>query len=348
MQTTFYHIKSVDSNLIRMLELFCIEHQVKFPDFMKNYANTERTPFSEWLLVLDYISQQCPIFALGVKIANFVKPEHLGILGYLSSTCENLGHVLSVFSKYNRLSYDFIEVHVGCVNNELMISWGGDSSFKASDLADELMVGVIFNLANKLIFPEKIKVNRIEFSSVTPKRVKFYEDYFDCTVQFNQSKTSIYLPLTNLNFKVPTHDAVLNNILHQQAENLLAELPKGNSFDEEVRRAIISAINQGKISIDYVAQQLGCSARIFQYKLKKKGYSFKQCLNEVRKELAIIYLGDASLSILDISLLLSYKEQTSFNRSFKSWMGVSPLQYRRKILNNFFEIEQESEWNILM
>ena len=74
------------------------------------------------------------------------------------------------------------------------------------------------------------------------------------------------------------------------------------------------------------------SSRKFQSKLKEHGYTFRERLNKVRRDLAFEYLEDNNLSILDISILLSYREQTSFIRAFKDWTGFSPLQYRKKLL----------------
>ncbi|MCU4358131.1 AraC family transcriptional regulator [Acinetobacter ursingii] len=347
MQRTFYHIKSVSSNLMRLLELFCDQHDLTLPDRVKDYALNERVPFSEWLFLLNYIEQQYPVPALGLKIAELVKPEHLGIMAYIGLSSDNLTQALSSFLQFQRLSYDFMDVSVKCHDNELIISWEFDPYFKAGAVADETMIAIFFNLVNQLIYPNRITINRIEFVSASPKNPQLYESYFNCPVEFSHNKTNMYFPLSNLNLTVPSADPVLNQILIQQADILLQELPECNSFDEVVQRAIIHAVHQGKISIEYVAQQLGYTSRMFQYKLKQQGYTFKQRLNQVRKELAIGYLADPSLSILDISLLLSYQEQTSFNRSFKNWTGMSPLQYRRVILDEFFE-EQDNPWNLMV
>ncbi|MDN5622625.1 MAG: AraC family transcriptional regulator, partial [Acinetobacter sp.] len=49
----------------------------------------------------------------------------------------------------------------------------------------------------------------------------------------------------------------------------------------------------------------------------------------VRKGLALQYLEDGSLNINEISALLAYNEQSSFNRAFKTWFGMSPIQWRK-------------------
>ncbi|WP_130803875.1 AraC family transcriptional regulator [Acinetobacter ihumii] len=347
MQKTFYHIKSVNANLLQLLMLFCEQHGLNLPPHVHQYTVNERVPFAEWRALLDDIEQQYPVPALGLKIANLVQPQHMGILGYIGLSCNNLAEALSFFLKYQRLSYDFMDVSVTCQQDELIISWSFDPYFKAGALADETMIAIFYNLTNQLVYPEKIGLNRVDFVSATPKNPQLYEQYFNCPVEFNHNKTNMYFSLSNLNLSVSQADPVLNQILNQQAASLIQELPECNSFDEAVQRTIIHAVHQGKISIESVAQQLGYTSRMLQYKLKQQGYTFKQRLNQVRKDLAVSYLADQSLSILEISLLLSYQEQTSFNRSFKSWTGLSPLQYRRQIIEGFMEEDHEL-WNIMV
>ncbi|MCU4413025.1 AraC family transcriptional regulator [Acinetobacter sp. WU_MDCI_Axc73] len=341
MQKSLYHVKSVNSSLVQLLELFCRTHGLDLPSHALQYKVNQRVPFAEWLFLLNHIEQQYPVSGLGLKIASLAKPQHLGILGYIGLSCHNLMEALTLFYKYQRLSYDFMNVSVSSCENELMISWEFDPYCKAGSLADETMIAIFFNLTNQLVYPQRITVNRIEFVSSVPKNLQLYEQYFNCPLEFNCSKTNMYFPLSDLSLTVSQADPVLNQILSHQAESLLAELPECNSFDEVVQHGIIHAVHQGQISLEYVAQQLGYNKRMFQYKLQQQGYTFKQRLNQVRKDLAISYLADSSLSILDISLLLSYQEQTSFNRSFKNWTGMSPLQYRRCILGEFLEEQEE-------
>ncbi|WP_155769208.1 helix-turn-helix domain-containing protein, partial [Acinetobacter gerneri] len=44
------------------------------------------------------------------------------------------------------------------------------------------------------------------------------------------------------------------------------------------------------------------------------------------------YLKNSDLSISQITNLLAYKEQPSFNRSFKLWTGLTPLEWRNQAM----------------
>ena len=49
-----------------------------------------------------------------------------------------------------------------------------------------------------------------------------------------------------------------------------------------------------------------------------------------RKDAAIQYLEESSISITELSDILGYKEMSVFSRAFKKWYGVSPQNYTNK------------------
>ena len=51
---------------------------------------------------------------------------------------------------------------------------------------------------------------------------------------------------------------------------------------------------------------------------------------DVRRGLALKYIGDAGLSVNEIAYLLHFSDATVFARAFKRWTGESPLHYRRQ------------------
>lgn len=325
-----YSLKSVTSGLIDLLELFVLKKNLNVTK-KSNINNVDkRIPFTEWLSMLNQIEQHYSKPALGLEIAKYVQPAHLGILGYIGLSCESLLDALPIFIKYQRLCYDFMQMGVSVDDDNIVVSWEFDSNFKAGKLADETMIAIFFNIVNIIVAPNKVKLNKIDFVFDRPKNPRTYEKYFECNVEFSKDQTRMFFAKSNLNLPINRADPILKKILNRQADILLTELPEYNSFDELVQKNIIKAIHQGNISIEYVAKKVGLTTRIFQYKLQKQGYTFKQRLNQVRKGLALQYLENKSLNINEISALLAYNEQSSFNRAFKSWYGISPIQWRKE------------------
>ena len=85
--------------------------------------------------------------------------------------------------------------------------------------------------------------------------------------------------------------------------------------------------------LSQIAAILGLNDRSLQRKLKAEGYRFQQLLAQVRVEQACDYLQYSNLNILNISQLLGFKEQSSFNHFFMQEMKVTPLSYKHQHQN---------------
>ncbi|HET8735254.1 MAG TPA: AraC family transcriptional regulator [Pricia sp.] len=120
--------------------------------------------------------------------------------------------------------------------------------------------------------------------------------------------------------------------MQQYLELLLKENPAFNPVKMEylkdrVRAYIMNNSYLKILSIDHVAANFNLSSRNLQRKLKEEGSSFKEIVDEVRKELAMHYLKDKNNQIKDVAYSLGYNESSAFVRAFKRWTGTTPSLY---------------------
>ena len=52
-------------------------------------------------------------------------------------------------------------------------------------------------------------------------------------------------------------------------------------------------------------------------------------VDDLGQALALGYVRDPGLSLLDIAYLLGFSEQSAFQRAFKRWSGQTPGEFRR-------------------
>ena len=72
--------------------------------------------------------------------------------------------------------------------------------------------------------------------------------------------------------------------------------------------------------------------RTMHRQLAKQQQSFKQLLDEIRKQLAGQYLDNSQLSLNEITYLLGFANQANFTRAFKRWHAMPPSSYRQQRL----------------
>ena len=111
---------------------------------------------------------------------------------------------------------------------------------------------------------------------------------------------------------------------------LIGRLDK-NNITTQVKSKLLDLLPSGHSTEEAVIQALHLSQRTLQRKLKEEGTTFKELLDETRRELAKEYVNDTSLSFSEITYLLGFSEQSNFTRAFKRWQGQSPSAYRQQV-----------------
>ena len=135
------------------------------------------------------------------------------------------------------------------------------------------------------------------------------------------------------NGKIKTATGYLNAVIGE----LLEILPLEDSKDisEDITMKILSYCTEhytGDISVQSIADALYISqsyvSKIFANNLK---YSFREYINELRIQNARELLQNSNMRIVDIMFACGFKNQSSFNRVFRSHCGVSPREYKNSI-----------------
>ena len=328
-----FNRESVNGGLALLIQQFCHQQTLPVPSACQHYQTSQRIPFDVWQKILQQINHDYQEPAIGLQIARLIEPAHIGIMGYLGLSCQNLGEALSRFEHYHRLAYDCNDLKIQAIDQSIEISWDIDAG-KPGQLADETAIALFTNITQQLIAPTTLQLTRIEFVNALPTNTRIYEKYFGCPVIFEADQTRIRLPLSMLSIPINRADHTLNQLLENQAIALLHELPQHDRFDQQLQHHITQAVQQGNIQIEQIAAKMDLSIRSLQRELVKRGYNFQQRLAQVRETLAKQYLQDPHLSLIDIALLLAYSEQSAFQRAFKQWTGQTPFQWRYHHLDN--------------
>ncbi len=104
--------------------------------------------------------------------------------------------------------------------------------------------------------------------------------------------------------------------------------PLQKTFTTDLRQHLEQVLNQGNPLLTAVADHFHVSPRTLQRNLKKEGTHYQVVLNELRCRLATDYLRYSNLSLHEISHLLGFAEQSSFNHFFLAQFKHSPQRYK--------------------
>ena len=324
-------IGSVPSSLVGVVLTYCQQRQITPAAHWHGFLQQERLSLQAWHNLLAELAACQPRPALGLEVATFARPAHVGVLAYLSLACSTLGEALQQFRRYHRLAYDCSAPTLLAEGDGriLTVNWAFEAG-KPGQLVDEFAIGMFYQLLQQLVAPQRATLRQVAFINAAPLERQPYERFFGCPVKFGAVLTSVSFEIELLGLPLARPDATLQAILDAQAQALLAALPSKDRFSQQFQHAVVQAVQQGEVSVVAVAERLGLSVRGLQRRLAAQNTQYQAELDRTRRVLADQYLKDQQLGLADIALLLGYSEQSAFQRAYKHWSGQTPQQMRRQ------------------
>jgi AraC-like DNA-binding protein len=70
------------------------------------------------------------------------------------------------------------------------------------------------------------------------------------------------------------------------------------------------------------------SARTLRRKLREEDTSFRQLVDELRRDFALRYLRDTDLTVEEIAETLGFSDAANFRHAFRRWTNTAPYEFR--------------------
>ena len=324
---------NVSGDLAALLLDYLAANKLHVPELereLRQFQPASRMRFRQWWQLLETLQEQLPEHLVGMELGQAIKPAYVGVLGYLTLSCDTVAEALQRFQRYQRLLHDGDTAHFEIRADQACVCWSSQYG-RSTRLSDEVLVmGMVANLRS-MTGCNELQPTRINFVAPAPNQVEAYQQFVECVISFDQPQLELIFPIEFLARPVTNSDPALKQLLEQQAQTLLAVLPRQEDFYQRLQQAILKAIQGGEPTLDQVAKTLALSRRTLHRRLNERGLVFKGLLQEIRLQLAKQYLAERRLTLVEIGLLLGYSEQSAFTRAFRQWCGTTPLQYQKQL-----------------
>lgn len=151
-----------------------------------------------------------------------------------------------------------------------------------------------------------------------------FADLWDVPVRLGQARSGIRLAPGIWEQPNVQADPLLQQTLRTVAEQVEMKQMMDAPLVYAIRTHLPDALQRGAFSADDIAVELGLSKRTLQRRLSAENLSFKDLLDLYRQEQAMLMLQHGDRDMANIAYALGYNEQSSFNRAFRRWTGMSP------------------------
>ncbi len=295
-----------------------------------------RIPISAYQTLIAAAIKQTGDTALLLRHTLDSQLETMSVVGQIVHTSASLRHSIEQLNRYLHLMGD-VELPPGVDRFELQRS--GDMLW----IVDHLVLPPDMAFWSEVSFARFISEFRRSFPGVTfeiemqvtyppPPHADQYPDLFRVPVEFNASRNALRIdPVWDSpETQFEPGNAYAFGIFTQHADKLLAALQVETTIRAQIEAQILPKLHQGTLSMDRVAKDLGMSRQTLYRRLKAESITFAEIHDDLRRRMALDYLGAQRVTVNETAYLLGFSEASSFVRAFKRWTGLSPTAYLNK------------------
>lgn len=263
----------------------------------------------------------------GLHVGERVKLGTYSVYGLILLSCRDFGHVFQQTMRYEQLAHDLGRSALQLDGANAQYQWLSNYPSANRHLVESVFAGI--RVFSTWLAGMPLPSSKMQFVHQQDADSAEYERIFGAAPLFGEPVNSAHFDAQLLACPVPNADVGLYPVLQQHAEQLLKERTRSDQgIAAQVHAAIIKNLAHDRVRLSSIAEELNLSPRTLQRKLNEAGASFQQVLDQARFALATDYLRQESLSLVDISFLLGYQEQSAFTHAFKEWAGVNPGAWR--------------------
>ena len=293
------------------------------PDTRRNVRH--RVPRDRFDRLVELAASACRDEAFGLRATSRFHPSHFGPLGYSWLSSSTLRSAIGKFMRYSRLVDDISNMSLQESGAHAVFDMTWPRGTRAACLTQTALA--LFVHLCRLIVGSDFNPERVEFCQAAPRDAGPFKAHFRAPLSFAAGADRIFLPLATLDEPLPRAHPELARLHNEVIDRYLAQRDR-TDIVSLCKAAIFELLSTGNASAESVAERMNLTPKTLSRRLARRGVTFRELLSEQRRELAIRYLQDESLSLTEISYLLGFSEPSSFSRAYKVWTGISPTMAR--------------------
>ncbi|MBF7729109.1 AraC family transcriptional regulator [Pseudomonas sp. N040] len=292
------------------------------------FTDSEYECFTAQMVLLLELAAQADD-SVGLHIGQQTLSTDLGVLGQALRSLDKLGDTQYGLSRYLIVRGTIEQVEVQESAGQIFVSYRlADPATSLSRQYSEYILSLM--LASwREVTGSRLTPLRVDFTHQRPADTGPLREFFGCPLYFEQPVSGLYIHKSVLEMPIVTADRRLFKALQPFLESQ-KEKYESDSLLVDVSQAIAAGLESNRSGLVNIADTLGMSVRTLQRRLSEQRLEFGDLVEDVRRALALEYVGKGAYRLTDVALMLGYNEPSSFSRAFRRWTGCSPQEYRKQ------------------
>ena len=296
------------------------------PDVLSNPSTLLSVP--QFVDVLEVAARERQEDCLGLHLAEKLRMEDLGVLGYATVHAGTLEQFLLTYSRYFAVYAQGVNLGLEVDGNRARFSYQlSDPAILERRQDAEMAIAFVHNVIKKELCDDW-RLLEVQFEHSKPTDTSEHRRIFDATLRFGKPANALVFHQKYLTRGLMEADLRLYPVLQSHLDEALVERSDDNDLVARVSGIVAKSLSGAVPRLSSVAEQLGLPTWTLQRRLRDEGLVYSQLVADVRRDVAITYLKKSSLSLSEIAFLLGYSEISAFSRAFRRWSGTSPQAFR--------------------
>lgn len=190
----------------------------------------------------------------------------------------------------------------------------------------ELLLRVCWRLLSWLK-GRRLMAARFDFCFLEPDYAAIYADIFPGPLRYAQKGTAVWFERAALAAPVRRDAAALETFLSASPANLVLPWLGERTTSGRVY-ALLRNAGPAWPDLPSTAESLHMSVSTLQRRLSAEHTSFQAIKDQLRRDLAIVWLGTRAEPLANLAAELGFTDCAAFQRAFKCWTGSPPGAYR--------------------
>jgi len=265
-------------------------------------------------------------------VARFVRPTSWHALGFAIWASDTLMECFRRLAGNLRMFADYAEMSITPLGSDVEINVYLKNGLGRHQLPMEEMDAFIGTsvLTARHIYQPGFSPKSVWLSRPQPLDPTPWQRLFKCPVFFSAAHDRIIFEAAAMYQPLLTANTELAEQNDSLVADYLARLDRSDLLTR-LESLLLSHLPLGCLPLEEIAGQLNLSPRTVQRRLKEKGVSYQQVLDELRQKQALHWVSLNYLTIGEISYRLGFNHPANFTRAFKRWFDETPKKLRQSL-----------------
>ena len=267
---------------------------------------------------------------LGIKVGSQVTFTSYGTYAMLLMTAQNFLDAAKAAVQFQSLSllFSHMTLHINQDWFEMRYTFPEAQPKLKQFIADRDLMGTYIFIREFLDNAGEVILGAgTARTKPNAKDLLIYNQYIDFDIQFDQPYNWIRMPSSIFRTQQKHGNRWAHKLYRVQAYELMRKFyPDSGDVVARVKQ-IMMGYDAQYPSVPEVAKMFGVSERTIRRKLDDANTSYRELIDEHKKNRALDMLSSSVISVNQLAESLGYAESASFLRAFKRWTGTTPKQY---------------------